>query len=256
MSMKKALIGFSGFVGSNLLRQTEFGYLYNRNNVIDSQNEEFDLVVCAAPSAEKWRANKEPERDTDEVNNLMNSIKNINTNHFVLISTVDVYKNPSNVYEDTPMELNGLHPYGKNRYLIEEFVRHNFVNHLIVRLPALFGCGLKKNFLFDLIHSNCLDLTDHDSEFQFYSLARLWADINIALHNSINTMNITSEPISAHEIALCCFNFDFNNKTTKPLAKYNVKSRYDYLFGGEKGYMYGKDAIIRDICEFVKSNCL
>ena len=76
MSMKKALIGFSGFIGGNLLRQTEFGYLYNRNNVSDSQNEEFDLVVCAAPSAEKWRANKEPERDLYEVNNLMNSIKN------------------------------------------------------------------------------------------------------------------------------------------------------------------------------------
>lgn len=252
--MKKALIGFTGFVGSNLLRQTEFGYLYNRNNVTDSQNEDFDIVVCAAPSAEKWRANKEPERDLDEVNNLMSSIKNINTKRFVLISTVDVYKNPFNVSEDTPMESNGLHPYGKNRHLIEEFVRNNFENHLIVRLPAIFGYGLKKNFLFDLIHSNCLDWTDRDSEFQFYGLARLWADINVALFNSIEAINITSEPISAHEIALCCFNFDFNNKTTKPPAKYNVKSRYDYLFGGEKGYMYGKDVIIREICEFIKFN--
>ena len=253
--MKKALIGFTGFIGSNLLRQTEFGYLYNRNNVVDSQNEEFDLVVCTAPSAEKWRANKEPERDLEEVNNLISSIKNIKTKHFVLVSTIDVYMNPYNVFEDTPMELNGLHPYGKNRYLIEKFVRRNFQNHLIVRLPALFGCGLKKNFLFDLINSNCLDWTDRDSEFQFYGLARLWADMNIAIHNSLKTINIVSEPVSAHEIASCCFNLDFDNKTLKPPAKYNVKSRYDYLFGGEKGYMYGKDVIIREISEFIKSNC-
>lgn len=252
--MKKALIGFTGFIGNNLLRQTEFEYIYNRNNIIDAQNEEFDLVVCAAPSAEKWRANKEPERDLDAINNLINSFKTINTKQFILISTVDVYMNPINVYEDTPIELIGLHPYGKNRYFMEEFIRHNFKNHLIIRLPALFGHGLKKNFLYDLLNDNCLDWTDCDSEFQFYNLAHLWHDMNIAINNSVKTINITSEPISANELAIYCFNLNFRNKTEKPPVKYNVKSKHDYLFSGVNGYMYRKEIIIRELSEFVELN--
>jgi hypothetical protein len=256
MGMKKALIGFTGFIGNNLLMQTEFEYKYNRKNIFDAENEEFDLVVCAAPSAEKWKANIEPERDLHAINNLINSIENMRTKQFVLISTVDVYMNPFNVYENTPMELTGLHPYGKNRYLLEEFVRHNFQDHLIIRLPALFGFGLKKNFLFDLLNDNCLDWTDCNSEFQFYNLAHLWHDMNLAIQNSIKTINITSEPISANQLALSCFNLDFRNRTEKPPVKYNVKSKHEYIYGGANGYMYEKRTIIQEIYEFIKLNQL
>jgi hypothetical protein len=251
--LKKALIGYTGFIGGNLLRQTKFDFLYNRSNIIDLQNNDLGLVVCAAPSAEKWRANLEPEKDLEAIDELIRSIKKINTAHFILISTIDVYKNPRNFNEDSRIEIDGLHPYGRNRYLLEDFVDDNFTNHLIVRLPALFGYGLKKNFIFDLLHSNCLEMTDCDSEFQFYGLSHLWDDINFAINKSINKINITSEPISARELALRCFNIDFKNKTVKPPIKYDIRSKYDFLFGGKNGYMYEKHIIVNEIKNFVNS---
>ena len=53
------------------------------------------------------------------------------------------------MYRKTYVEINidKLTTYGKNRLLLEQFVEKNYDNYLIVRLPALFGKGLKKNLL-------------------------------------------------------------------------------------------------------------
>ena len=40
--MENALIGFSGFVGSSLLKQTEFEHLYRSINIADIENNTFD----------------------------------------------------------------------------------------------------------------------------------------------------------------------------------------------------------------------
>jgi hypothetical protein len=244
---KTALIGYTGFVGSNLLRQADFTNLYNKSNIYDSLEKSYELVVSAAPGAEKWKANLEPEKDLNQIDDLINSIANINTEYFIHISTIDVYREVGNVNEDTPIELDGLHPYGKNRYYLEEFVRDNFKNHLIIRLPALFGPGLKKNFIFDLIHSNCLNWTHKDSEFQFYGLSHLWNDITIARENNIKTINLTSEPISAHEMAGECFGINFDNITEKPPVRYNMKTKYSSVFNSPDGYIYNKQTIINEI---------
>lgn len=55
------------------------------------------------------------------------------------------------VYEDSPArDTEGLPAYGKNRLQLERWVREDFPDALIVRLPALYGAGIRKNFLFDL----------------------------------------------------------------------------------------------------------
>ena len=35
--------------------------------------------------------------------------------------------------------------YGRNRLYLENYIRNNYHDYLIVRLPGLFGKGLKKN---------------------------------------------------------------------------------------------------------------
>ncbi len=46
--MRTALIGYTGFVGSNLLRMRPFSRLYRSTNIEAIACERFDLVVCAA----------------------------------------------------------------------------------------------------------------------------------------------------------------------------------------------------------------
>lgn len=51
--MTNALIGFSGFVGSTLLKQTKFHSLYRSNNMGTIQGHSFNHVVCAGAPAQK-----------------------------------------------------------------------------------------------------------------------------------------------------------------------------------------------------------
>ena len=147
----KALIGFTGFVGSNLAN-TQYTHQYNSKNINEIIGKEFEQVVCAGVRAEKFLANAYPQQDLAGIQELIEILKQVKCNQFVLISTIDIYKEPKNVDENTNIQLEGLHAYGANRYYMEEFVRNNFEDYLIVRLPALFGKGLKKNFIYDMIH--------------------------------------------------------------------------------------------------------
>ena len=48
------------------------------------------------------------------------SFKKINPKEIILISTIDVYKNPINVDEDSEIISQDLEAYGKNRYGAEQ----------------------------------------------------------------------------------------------------------------------------------------
>ncbi|MGG7171774.1 NAD(P)-dependent oxidoreductase [Clostridium neonatale] len=148
----KSLVGYTGFVGSNLVKSFKFDNLYNSKNIVEAYGTNPDLLVYSGVPAEKFLANNDPQRDLKIIENAFENIKKINPKKVVLISTIDVYKNPINVDEDTPIDIEGLLPYGLNRYKLEKMVEENFDDYLIVRLPGLYGKNLKKNFIYDLIN--------------------------------------------------------------------------------------------------------
>lgn len=150
--MKTALVGFTGFVGSNLSKSHEFQGLYNSKNIQEAFGTNPDLLVYSGIRAEKFVANKFPEKDYEIILNAIDNIKKINPKKLVLISTIDVYKSPIDVNENTLIDENDLQPYGKNRHLLEKWVEENFTDYLIVRLPGLFGLNIKKNFIYDIIN--------------------------------------------------------------------------------------------------------
>lgn len=247
----KALIGYTGFVGGNLDRQVCFDRKYNSSNIREIANKEFNLIVCSGVSGTKWLANKHPDEDLGKINVLIDNLKRVKCKTMILISTVDVYRTPNNVDEDTILEIEDLHPYGRNRILVEKFIRENFDNHYIIRLPAIYGQGLKKNLVYDLLNNHCLDWTHKDSVFQYYHLKNLWKDIQVAVDNNIRAINFNAEPISAHELAKVCFDIDFNNITEKPPVNYDIKSKYAYLYNNKSDYMYDKKQVIEDMNSFV-----
>ena len=61
---------------------------------------------------------------------------------------------------------------------------------LVVRLPGLFGAGLKKNVVFDLLHDNDVHKIDSRGVFQFYNLDRLWRDVQIAVPRGIDAREL------------------------------------------------------------------
>lgn len=148
----KILVGYTGFVGSNIIEKTKFDKLINSKNIEEAFGTNPELLVYSGIRAEKFLANKEPQKDYLDIMNAIENIKKINPKKLVLISTIDVYKHPINVNEETIIDTEELHPYGLNRYKLEQWVEANIEDSLIVRLPGLFGKNIKKNFIYDLIN--------------------------------------------------------------------------------------------------------
>ncbi len=152
MKAMNAIVGYTGFVGSNLYTPERFQAAYNSKNIQEAYGTKPDLLVYSGVRAEKFLANSDPEKDRENIEQAEKNIQNIQPKKLVLISTIDVFRTPIGVDETSPIETENLHPYGTNRYLLEQWVRQNYPDALIVRLPALFGKNLKKNFIYDYIH--------------------------------------------------------------------------------------------------------
>ena len=243
LNIKNALVGYSGFVGSTLLKQFHFEDLYRSTNISEIQDKNYDTVVCAGAPAVKWLANKEPIKDKESIDSLISHISTIKCKRFILISTVDVFKDPLLAVESTAVDTNGLHPYGLHRYQLEEFVKTHFDDFLIVRLPGLVGPGLKKNVIYDFLNNNNLDAIDHRGVFQFYPMVNLWSDIKVAINSNCKLIHLTSEPISVKEIARECFNIDFINELDNQVAIYDFRSELSKLYNSSSAYQYSKKEI-------------
>lgn len=252
--MKSALIGYTGFVGGNINAQNHFDDLYDSTNIAEIEGKSYDLVVSAANRADMWRINQEPEIDKAEIDKFISHIKKVKAKKFVLISTVGVYKKTSGVDEDTKIELDGLPPYGVNRFYLEQFISNNF-DSLIVRLPGLFGEGLKKNVIYDLMNNNMVEKIHADGKYQYYNLANIWKDIGIALENNLKLVVFATEPVSSSDVAEKCFGLNIQNQKPEGVnpANWDIRSKHAEIFGGANGYIYSKKCELEEIKKFVES---
>lgn len=252
--IQNALIGYSGFVGTTLLKQTEFGKLFRSTNIMDIKGGEFDTVVCAGAPAQKWLANQNPENDLEIIQQLISYLETIKCQKFILISTVDVFQNPIAVNENTDINEEGLHAYGLHRRYLEKFVMSHFDDYLVIRLPGLVGPGLRKNIIFDLLNLNNLNLIDSRGLFQFYPMVNLWSDIQIALTNKLSLVHLTAEPISVTEIAKEAFRVkDFSQIISARPSAYNMISCHAELYSGNKFYQYSKKEVLLAIRAYAQS---
>lgn len=251
--MEHALIGYSGFVGSTLLKQTSFSALYRSTNIHEIENREFDLVVCAGAPAQKWIANRDPENDLKIIDGLIGHLRTIKCRTFVLISTVDVFGKPIGVDENTPVDEEGLHPYGLHRRRLEKFVEQNFASHLIVRLPGLVGPGLRKNVIFDFLNNNNLHAIESRGVFQFYPMVNLWSDIQTALDARLPLVHLAAEPISVADVSLKGFGKPFTQELNGQPARYDMQSRYSHVFGASGRYQYSERETLLAIRAYAQS---
>lgn len=254
--MFNSLIGFSGYVGSTLLKQEDFTYLYRSTNIGDIHNQSFDTLVCAGAPAQKWIANQDPQADRQKIESLITHLKTVQCKTFILISTVDVFKNSMGADEDTPVDESGLHAYGLHRRLLEKFVESHFDNHLIVRLPGLVGPGLRKNVIFDFQNDNNLQAIDSRGIFQFYPMVNLWYDIQVALKAGLKLVHFTAEPVSVASVALEGFGKIFDNAFSGPAATYDMQTKHAQIFGASGRYQYSARETIQAVRSYAQSEPL
>src|SRR3954468_7723127 len=167
---RSALIGPSGFIGTNLQRQRSFDDLVDAAGIEQLAGRSFDLVVCSGAPTAKWAANADPENDRDDIECVVAGLEQVNIGKLVVISTVEVFVNPQDVDEDSPVPTAGLHAFGRNRRWLEQVAAARF-DALVIRLPSLYGPGLNKNVLFDLMTARDTSMIDSRASYQFYDIA-------------------------------------------------------------------------------------
>lgn len=250
-----ALIGYTGFVGSNLARQIAFDHTYNSRNIEDIRGGHFDLLVCSGIQAKKWWANQHEEEDRTQILRLLDCLSTVTAHYFVLISTVDVYPQPKDVTEQTPVNANGNHAYGKNRFEAEEFVRRKFPNHLVLRLPGLFGDGIKKNVIHDLMNDHELEKINPEGVYQYYFLDELAGDIARARNQNLRLLNLACEPLGTRELMSRYFPGKTVGLSSAFSASYDMKSDYWEAWGSSApGYLYPKARTLDQLAVFLGRN--
>lgn len=251
--MSNALIGHSGFVGGNLLVRRSYGALYRSTDIGGIRGRSFDHVVCAGVQAMKWWANQHPGEDRDGIARLLDPLSEVAAERFTLISTIDVYPVPREVDEDSVIQRDGHHAYGLHRLELEDRIRELFSEVLIVRLPGLFGPGLKKNVIFDLVHDNDLHKIHPGGVFQYYDVRRLADDIDRAWSLGLRLLNVSCEPIGTGEIRDRFFpGAELGGDGPAP-ASYDMRSKHAAHWGGERGYLYDKPQVMAQLANWLAS---
>ena len=248
-----AIIGHTGFVGSHLREAFPHANLYNSANIhklrSDTEEMSFGVVFCACVPAVKWMANMHPDQDWATIEDIQHHLVCLRQRckRFVLISTIDIHNHEiQGQREDTTnLHTSSVEPYGRHRYAMEQWCLQNISSGndtvvFILRLPALFGIGLKKNIIFDLLHNRLLDTIRPDSVFQWYDLAWLVSDVYwiFAHPGAIKIAHLYPEPISTGELVQHVFpeyTDVIGSCTGSGGANYNHKSLYSERFARSKG---------------------
>ena len=251
--MQDALIGHTGFVGSNLLEQRNFDLHFNSKNFRDMSASNFDAVVCAGVSAVKWKANKEPDQDWQNVSQLQEVLATTTARHFVLISTIDVYPVIAGKDESYNCSEESNHSYGTHRLRFEQFCQSHFPQCTVIRLPALFGPGIRKNVIFDLLNNNCLEMINPDCSFQYYPLNRLWSDIAKTIDLGLPLVNLFTEPIQTSSILNRFFPESEVGQKAGPEVHYDLHTMHAAHWGNAGRYIMDSDEVLTQLESFVKT---
>jgi nucleoside-diphosphate-sugar epimerase len=251
--MTTAVLGGTGFVGSTLARQIPVDETHDSKSIAQIRGRSFDSIYCACAPGQKWLANKEPEKDAAAIDSIIDHLRTTRVRRFVLISTVDVYPRPINVDETSIIDPAQGHPYGQNRLRLEQVARDIFPSVTVLRLPGLFGLGLRKNVIYDFLTDNQVDRIHSEGVFQFYNMDYLAKDIRQCQEQGIDLLNVATEPVSVRELAQAAFGRDFDNNTGSSPARYDFRTMHSSNWGRSDGYLYGKEDVLKDMGRFVES---
>jgi hypothetical protein len=147
-----ALIGDTGFVGQTLSRQHNFSALFNSQSINAIGEQTYGTLLCAAAPGSMFEANNFPDLDDQRIDALIAQLGGARARQFVLISSIAVLADFAVGDDEGTSAFQQVLAYGRNRRRLEAFCETHFERCLVVRLPALYGTGLRKNFIFDLMN--------------------------------------------------------------------------------------------------------
>jgi hypothetical protein len=130
---------------------------------------------------------------------------------------------------------------------------------LALRLPQLYGAGLKKGIVYDLLNNYRVEFIRPEGRFQYYDLRRLWADTQLALDAGLTALNIATPALTSARVAADCFGIDIADQAVageeSPMARMytrDMRTVHAELFGGPPGYLMSEAAAAAALQDFVR----
>lgn len=231
------------------MRCMEFSAVASSANISQYAGQSFDEMFIAAGDARKWYANQNEQSDLQHINRLFEDVRKIGAERVYILSTVDVYGNRVGNEAALPDEIS-CEPYGRHRFMFEQALAEHYSSLTIVRLPGLFGPGLKKNIIFDLMHGRALDGVAANATFQWFSLFDLKMVLDQVRQHDIKNLNVCSEPISVMELVnFLGISAEYDLKASPSATSYDITSVHASVFGGD-AYLFDKEYILTEIKKF------
>lgn len=157
--MKKvAVIGAGGFLGKQISKvfmlsnEFEVTEVFRNNYEAEKQKQdEYDLIVHSAMPSKRWWAANNPMGDFDATVRLTADILyNWKFKKLALISSISA-------------RIQTSHSYGRHKHVAEVLVLDHSENNLVFRLGGLYGEGLDKGVIYDMIEGNEVFMTSKSS---------------------------------------------------------------------------------------------
>ena len=173
-------MGAKGFVGSAFSKYLSVAMPdykpIDRDNYHLYVDSKCDIMINANGSSKKYLSEQDPKLDFRlNVVSVIDSLKDFNCGLYVLLSTIDVYtdvSNPKYNHESVHIDAISLSNYGFHKYLAELCVMKYSHKWLIIRLGGMVGEGLKKNPVYDILHSQPLRVNPK-SKYQYINTSQV-----------------------------------------------------------------------------------
>jgi hypothetical protein len=183
----------------------------------------------------------------------MDNLDRVTARRCVLISTIDVYRTPVSVDESDMPTQDDLHAYGKHRLMLEDYVRTRFKESVVVRLPGLFGDGLRKNLIFDFLHQNQTEQINPTGRLQWYPMRRFPNDLETILESGVKLINIAVQPVRTEEIRKRFFPKVVIDERASNGPQYDMHTNLASLLGGKGNYHIDSEQIFAELASFIES---
>lgn len=258
------------------------------------------------------QANRAPEHDRAAIEALMEQLRSVASRRFVLISSIAVLAEFAGGDDEGTEAFQEALAYGRHRRLLEAFCERRFEDCLVVRLPALFGPGLRKNFVFDLMNPvptmlpearlaallerlppelrealaaryapdaptgmlrldraaldadsrrpaldaavraaemSATQFHNPDTTYQYYDMARLWADIGRAFDAGLRHLHLAVAPLRAADIHARLLGVPMPETGAK-LHREDMRTRHAALWGRAGPYLEDAGTVLDKLDAF------
>ena len=245
------VVGGTGFVGSTLARGIEFGASFSSGNIGEFKHvpDGCDLYLCC-PTAQKWLVDKNPVGDLLSAMSIVETLRSRRFRAVYLFSTIDVYcESPVGSDEDVVPTFRRI-GYGHNRRAFEMACMGSLEcqRFMSFRLPALFGAGLKKNVIYDIMNGHRLEHLNSNSSYQWYDMGDLLGDVRKCeqIHQG-GVFNLFNEPVETSELCLKVFGKEFGASGGRIFYDHRTK----FCRGG---YMRSREEVLEKLRRFVSEH--